>query len=108
MNNMADEMTYAIQQAYYLNAQNPSDIETLTACAKSLGLDAGEFENLIQSSDIQSAFEQELIQTRDLGLYSFPSLVLQLDEELHSIRLDYLSAQTILAEIDRLVTSHSG
>jgi putative protein-disulfide isomerase len=37
--NKENEMLYAIQTAYYLNAQNPSDISTLASLAEQIGLE---------------------------------------------------------------------
>jgi len=103
---MADkenQMTYAIQQAYYLNAKNPSDSNTLIEAAGSIDLDTTEFESLLHSSQIQTAFETELEQVRSIGVYSFPSLVLQLGDQLHSIQLNYNSAQNMLRDIIQLL-----
>ena len=47
------DMIEAIQKAYYLNTQNPSDDETLIALAESLELDAKHFADDLNSSEIQ-------------------------------------------------------
>ena len=99
MADMADEMTYAIQQAYYLQAQNPSDIDTLVNAAESIGLDAGAFRQRLQSDEIQYALQAELARVRELGVFSFPSLVLQIGDELHGVKLDYNSADNMLRDI---------
>ena len=103
----AEQMTYAIQQAYYLNALNPSDLDTLTEAAISIGLNPAEFEALMYSEDMQIALNTELEQVREIGVYSFPSLVLQLDNEYYNVQLDYNSAQNSLADINRLRANHS-
>ena len=106
LDDKAEQMTYGIQQAYYLKALNPSDLVTLTNVAVSIGLNPAEFESLMSSEELQSELNVELDQVREMGVYSFPSLVLQLDDEFHSVKLDYNSAQNNLADIDRLRANH--
>ena len=106
LDDKAEQMTYGIQQAYYLNALNPSNMDTLSAIAVSIGLNSNEFEILMLSEDIQNALDKELEQVRSLGIYSFPSLLLQLDAEYYSVQLDYNSAQNSLADIARLRANH--
>ena len=48
------EMLYAIQKAYYLNAQNPSDISTLANLAEQIGLAKNTFITEIQSEKINA------------------------------------------------------
>lgn len=103
----ADPMTYGIQQAYYLNAKNPSDLDTLTDVAVSIGLDLNEFESLMLSDDIHKELTAELEQVRSIDVHSFPSLVLQAGSELYPVQLDYNSAQTMLADISKLRINHS-
>ncbi len=102
----ADQMTYGIQQAYYLNAQNPSDLKTLLDVAVSIGLDSSEFEQLMLSSKVETALNTELELVRSIHVYSYPSLVLQLDAETCPVKLDYNSAQTSLLDIASIRSSH--
>ncbi len=106
MADRADQMTHAIQQAYYLQAKNPSDLDTLVEAAASIGLDTDHFRRQIQSSEIEQALQAELATVRELGVYSFPSLVLQSGEALHNIQLDYNHANSMLAEIERQLGRH--
>ncbi len=99
-----DQMTTGIQQAYYLNAKNPSDFNTLTDIADSIGLDTHEFEKLMLSDQINDMLHNELAQVRAIDVHSFPSLVLQTGLHHHSVQLDYNSAQNMLTEI---ITLHS-
>ncbi len=101
------QMTFGIQQAYYLNAQNPSDLSTLIDVAISIGLDTNEFRDLILSDDIKTALHDELAQVRSIDVYSFPSLVLQINSRFHPVQLDYNSAQNMLEEISSLLSSQN-
>ena len=67
----------AIQHAYYLEARDPSDHDTLIALADEIGLDATQFERDLFSAAVQAAFESELTQGRLLGARGFPTVLWQ-------------------------------
>ena len=106
MADRADDMTYAIQQAYYLQAKNPSDADTLIEAARGIGLDGDEFARRLASDEIRLALQNELAEVRELGVYSFPSVVLQSAGELHNIKLDYLSANNMLRDIEQTLAQY--
>ena len=94
-----EPMILAIQQAYYLQARNPSDEETLIALADEIGLDAIAFERTLQSPVIQQTLESEITQAAQLGVRSFPSLILQQDKSAWPVAVDYNTADNILDTI---------
>lgn len=96
---MEDEMTLAIQQAYYLKAQNPSDLSTLTDAAVAIGLDQGAFVELMKSPAIEEMLSQELTQVQSIGVTSFPSLVLETGMCLQDIGIDYRHADSMLEKV---------
>ena len=75
-----DPMVLAIQQAYYLYARNPSDVDTLIACADSIGLNVSRFEKDLKSEDVNHILQKNIHQYRQLaaqsGVSGFPSIVL--------------------------------
>lgn len=92
-------MTLAIQQAYYLQARNPSDNETLTELAGELGLDKNRFKQDIKSLDVDETLRQEIKQSRRLGLNSFPSLLLDTGDKQINISPDYNNVENMLKKI---------
>lgn len=92
-------MLLAIQQAYYLKAQNPSDEAVLISLAEKIGLDVKQFTVDIQSENCQNKLLQELKHCRDIGVSSFPGLVLKKDESYTLLDLDYNNSKTILDQI---------
>jgi len=96
-----EEMYHAIQEAYYLNAENPSDLNTLTKCAEHIGLKAEGFQKSMRHVKDQSLLEEEIKQARHLGLNSFPSLALLIGDQLVSISLDYKDPYTMLNTIKK-------
>ena len=103
MNNLDAQMTLAIQQAYYLQARNPSDLEVLADCAHSIGLERDAFIQHMTSPQLEQDFDHELQQVRALGVNSFPSLLLEQGNTRWDIPLRYTSAQAMLEDINQLL-----
>lgn len=99
-------MTHAIQQAYYRQARNPSDNETLIELAKEVGLDSRQFNQDLLSNDVNQELSQELNTVRKLQLNSFPGLLLTDGKERLHINPDYHKAGVILGKIQQAHLKH--
>ena len=101
MQNIALEkpMIIAIQNAYYQQAKNPSDESVLTGLAIDLGIDGDEFQQKLNSNEIQSALTEEIAFARSIGGDSFPSLILQTVDGLRDIALSYTDKDLILKQL---------
>lgn len=95
-------MTRAIQRAYYLEARNPSDPETLAALARGMGIDADMFARDLVSREVDQALGEEIAAARAMGVGGFPSLVLEAGAMRCAIPVDYTDHRPMLAEIARL------
>lgn len=91
-----EEMTYAIQKAYYLQARNPSDNDTLITLASEIGLDVKQFHQDLLSTKINHELSEELTTARQLELNSFPSFLLTAGERKLIISPDYQHAEVLL------------
>ena len=98
-----EAMTLAIQQAYYLHAQNPSDDAVLMACADSIGLDTVAFEQEYFSASCAQRLREEIAWCRSIGADSFPSLALQAGSSRWWIDLNYTDARAMHAQICELL-----
>ncbi|WP_038248068.1 DsbA family protein [Ghiorsea bivora] len=96
--NKEDTMIFAIQQAYYLNALNPSDDDVLIECAASIGLDTAVFAQTLNSPATQQALQENIQKSQSLGVYSFPSLVLEENGRFKPITIDYNHVDNILSQ----------
>ena len=94
-----EEMTLAIQKAYYLQARNPSDNETLVELAGEILPDKKQFNEDILSESIHQKLMQEIHIARNLQLNSFPSLLLVKDSQSFPIEHDYNDADKIIKNI---------
>jgi len=95
-------MTLAIQEAYYLEARNPSDYETLINLAEEIGADKNKFSKDVRSTETDKILEEEIQQSKSLDLKSLPSLLFIDGERKIRIEPDYLDAQVMLEQIVRL------
>ncbi len=95
-------MIRAIQEAYYLNAKNPSDIDVLTELAKSVGCDADVFQQSINSDVTRNELQSDMQFGRQLGAQGFPSLILKANnEQYYAVQVDYNRATAILDQIEK-------
>ena len=95
-------MTLAIQKAYYLQARNPSDYETLIELAGEIGADKNKFSKDVTSPDINKILKEEIQQSESLDLKSLPSLLFINGEKKIKIEPDYLDAEVMLNKIKLL------
>ena len=92
-------MIYGIQKSYYLEAQNPSNEDVLINIAKKLGLDINKFKIDLNSSQVNEILLDEIKLTKSMKINSMPSLVLQINDTLKAIDIDYLDANYIVKQI---------
>jgi len=98
-----EAMTKAIQRAYYQQARNPSDNATLIELASELGLNIADFKKDLISEKVENELQNELTLSRELFAESYPDLVLQLENEIFSIPINYNNSEVMLAQIKSLI-----
>ncbi len=96
-----EEMILEIQKAYYLEARNPSDVDTLQILAEQLGLDAETFRKDIASSDTEAELQRQISFARASGVSGFPSLALETNGQLVPINVDYKNYEASLQQIQQ-------
>ncbi|MCW8888891.1 MAG: DsbA family protein [Gammaproteobacteria bacterium] len=95
------KMSYAIQDAYYRQAKNPSDIDVLCSIAETLNLDRDQFSSLLTADGTEQQLQQEIAQARSLGVDSYPSLVLQINEQTRwPIAINYQDVSEVIETIE--------
>ena len=97
------EMIKTIQQAYYLEALNPSDMNVLCQCAKQLNLNMKSFEQDLNSTQTQAILEKEINLSRELGAQGFPSLILEHNNKDYFIEINYNDYQPMLQSIETII-----
>jgi putative protein-disulfide isomerase len=94
-----EAMIEAIQKAYYLRAMNPSEPDTLADLATELGLDRSLFVKDFNSEQTETELHRQLLLRAQLGVRSFPSLVLEQGSKRTFIAHDYHDADISLKQI---------
>ncbi len=92
-------MIHGIQKSYYLEAQNPSNEDILINIAKKLDLNTDKFKIDLKSSQVNEILLDEIKLARSMNINSMPSLVLQFNDTLKVIDIDYLDANYIIKQI---------
>ncbi len=92
--NKEHQMLAAIQQAYYLQARNPSEQEVLRQLAEEVGVNTCDFFEQMNSELLQEQLTTEICKTRTMPIGGFPSLILYLNNEYLAIPIDYKNWQT--------------
>ncbi|QYJ86950.1 DsbA family protein [Shewanella mesophila] len=90
------QMLTAIQQAYYLQARNPSDNQVLIESANQLGLDAAKFTSDLLDETTEQTLLAEIQFARSIGGNSFPSLFVHTTAGITPIPVDYQNADTAI------------
>jgi len=96
---MEDAMIASIQQAYYLQARNPSDDDVLIDLAVGLHLDREHFVHDLNSPQCMAILMREIEQSRRTGAQGFPSLIVAQGGQFHPVPIDYNHADTIVRHI---------
>ncbi len=96
---LEEPMIEAIQRAYYLEARNPSDNETLIALAEAMGLERERFTRDLNSAATQAELGRQIRFAGRLGARGFPSLILTAGAETRPIAYDYLDPGVVLEQL---------
>ncbi|MFK5950378.1 MAG: DsbA family protein [Methylococcales bacterium] len=94
-----DKMITQIQWAYYQNAENPSLDKTLIKCAKQIELDSLLFISDYHSGSINKQLLQQIQFSRRLGVSTYPSLCLEINQRVLPIKIDYINSYLIVEQI---------
>ncbi|HAI96050.1 MAG: DsbA family protein [Cycloclasticus sp.] len=92
-------MILAIQQAYYLQAKNPSDEAVLIECAKEVGLNTDIFAEALNSATTKQQLLAELKFARSIRANSFPSLILEEAGKCRPLVFDYNDPEVLLRQL---------
>ena len=103
-----ERMTRAIQLAYYTQARNPSDEDTLVELAGELGLDVLTFTADLHGEQVERQLQAEIALARRLLASSFPSLVLKTGATEWHIPVDYNESMPMLELVGALTVSQHG
>ena len=93
-------MNTAIQRAYYTQARNPSDEDTLVALAGEVGLDVPAFVEALHSLSVHEELTREIEQAREMDIDSFPALAYVDARGVRPIAVDYRDPEPMLRMVE--------
>lgn len=96
---LEDAMIASIQQAYYLQARNPSDDDVLIDLASGLNLDGDRFRHDLTGPETAAMLIREIQQSRRIGAQGFPSLILEKEGRYRVIPVDYNDADIMIRRV---------
>lgn len=96
-----EPMINAIQQAYYLNAKNPSDDDVLIDLAAQIGCDVNVFKDSLNAKATTDALMQQIHFARRIGAQGFPSLFFEaIGKTPIPLKLSYSDNVSVFDQID--------
>ena len=96
---MEEAMILSIQKAYYLRAMNPSDEDTLVMLADELGMDSHRFRSNLLSEETNRELQAQISRARSWQVPGLPSLMLEIDDSVRHVPLDYRDHQVTLTAL---------
>lgn len=103
---LTSSLRQQIQYAYYQKAQNPSFDTTLIACAEQTALDIQRFTTDLSTPATQTQLNEHIQFARTLGVNSYPSLRLVLNDKIYTIAINYTQSNPTLRQITNLLAQH--
>ena len=101
-------MLLAIQQAYYLQAKNPSDPDVLAEAATQLGLDRQDFIEMMHAEQCHRQLHEEIAFCRKINMNSFPGLVLKQGKSYTLLNIDYTNSNTVINQVVSACATRQG
>lgn len=99
----ASTMAQAVQQAYYLEAKNPSDSSVLTALATSIGIDATEFAIQLDAENTHQQLKQHMMISQQLDVSGFPALRAVKDQQAIRVSDGYCSSEEVIKRLQEII-----
>lgn len=98
-----EKMTSSIQLAYYRQARNPSEVETLIDIAAEIGLDREDFAVTIASPETERELQRQIAFAAEIGADAYPALILELNGSRWPVGIDYNDPAPMLDTIEFLL-----
>ncbi len=92
-------MIKAIQTAYYRQARNPSNNDTLIQLAGEIGLNPDQFTADLTSNRVEHLLLADFNFKNRLGVQGFPTLILEKEEKFYALTIGYAEPEIILERL---------
>ena len=92
-----------IQRAFYTKNQNVTQFDCLQQLAVECGLDAEKFKEIFENEKTRQSIEKSFQFTKKAGVQGFPTLILNIENNLHIITRGYMDYSAISTALDKLL-----
>lgn len=93
----------AIQHKFYVDSQDPKQIEFYNTICSDLGLDFAKFSQLFNSDEIKSQTTAEFNITRNWGVSGYPTIIHSDGKQLSMISSGYQKSDSIIETMQQLI-----
>lgn len=99
---LALEMMHAIQNAFYRDGRDVTQLVVLKEIAKEIGMREDEFTTAFTSQEAQDAAREDFIKASQIGVEGFPTLALIENNRLYLVANGYIKADVLEERIGRV------
>ena len=96
---MVLEFLAALQRKFYVDGQDPGEMHLYAEICAGLGLDAAEFRETFESAAAKQQTQQHFMRSREWGVRSFPTLLLERDGQFIPLAVGYVTAEQLLSRL---------
>lgn len=97
----------ALQKEFFVNGKNMNDLNVYSKIAEELGIDGENFKKQFSSKELIDETFKQFNFANELGVRSYPSLVLVINEETSLISSGYLPFEEVKARIKKIIELHT-
>lgn len=101
---LAEQFLIKLRHATVLEGRQTTLISELYAIAEETGIEKDAFEKVYSDGSAEKAFDEDLIYTRSLGIYSLPAYIIESGDTKYMIK-QLASYETIVGAIDLISNS---
>ena len=94
----------ATQSAFYAKNKSTADINTYLGIAKELEIDESAFKSMFNSADATAATNQDFELAGQMGVRSFPTLILKKGEEYFLLAQGYQTSDVLIRGMNQLMS----
>ncbi len=92
-----------VQEAFYAKNENPHDVKTYVNILNDIGINAKTFEEKFNTKEAQQLVLGDFNRARQLGVNSFPTVLLEHNGNVQRINSGYAKAEEVVAKVRNIL-----
>ncbi len=92
-----------IQRKFYVEGQDPKAVDFYASICAGLGLDFDEFRTAFDSPEALQAVQQEFVRSRQWGVRSFPTLLLERKGKTEPLATGFVTSEQVLSRLRQVI-----